>query len=104
MDQSEMFQLILKEVKESNKEITESIKDVKESNKEIKESNKEIKESIKEIKNELNHLNEKIDRIDITVNSHTEILNSFKFDVDFLAEKQTKIEMKVNRLEKMMEF
>ena len=76
MEQNELLQLILKEVKESNKEVM----------------------------NELNQLSEKIDRIEITVNSHTEILNSFKFDVDFLAEKQAKIEMKVNRLEKMMEI
>lgn len=103
MEQSEMFQIILKEVRASNKEITESNKEVKESIKEVKDSNKELKESIKEIKNELDHLNKKVDRIEITVNSHTEILNSFKFDVDFLAEKQTKTEMKVNRLEKMME-
>ena len=75
MEQNEMFQLILKEVKESNKEGM----------------------------NELKQLDEKIDRIESTVKSHTEILNSFKFDVDFLAEKQTKVEMKVNRLEKMME-
>jgi predicted nuclease with TOPRIM domain len=75
VEQNEMFQLILKEVRESSKEVV----------------------------NELKQLNEKLDRIEKTVNSHTEILNSFKFDVDFLAEKQTKIEMKVNRLEKMME-
>jgi hypothetical protein len=75
VEQNEMFQLILKEVRESSKEVV----------------------------NELKQLNEKLDRIEITVNSHTEILDSFKFDVDFLAEKQAKIEMKVNRLEKMME-
>jgi hypothetical protein len=75
MEQNEMFQLILKEIKGSNKEVI----------------------------NELNQLNEKIDRIEMTVTSHTEILNSFKFDVEFLAEKQTKTEMKVNRLEKIME-
>jgi hypothetical protein len=75
VEQNEMLQIILKELKESNKEVLA----------------------------ELKGLNEKVDRIEKTVNSHTEILNSFKFDVDFLAEKQTKIEMKVNRLEKVLE-
>lgn len=76
MDQNEMFQLILKEVKDSNKEVM----------------------------NELSQLKEKVDRIEKVVNSHTDILNTFKFDVDFIAQRQTQTDMKVNRIENLLKL
>lgn len=56
---------------------------------EVKESREEVRQELKEIK--------------IEINAIKDILQSNKFDIDYIAGKQTKTEMKVNRLEKMFE-
>ncbi|RDU35685.1 hypothetical protein DRW41_16195 [Neobacillus piezotolerans] len=61
----------------------------------------QILEAVNEIQTEQKELDNKVSRIEKTVNSHTDILNSFKFDVDFLVKKQAKNEMRINRIEKM---
>jgi hypothetical protein len=45
---------------------------------------------------------QKLENVEKTVGSINDILNSFKVDINFLAGKQTKTEMKVNRIEKCL--
>jgi predicted nucleic acid-binding Zn-ribbon protein len=84
VEQNDMFQLILQEVKDSNKAVMDDLK--------------QVKNEINQVKDELHQVKDKVDRIEKVVLSHTEILNSFKFDVDYIAQRQTKTDMKVNRI------
>jgi phenylalanyl-tRNA synthetase alpha subunit len=103
-DIREVKQEVNKEFREVRQEVNKEIREVKqEVNKEIQEVKRVVKESNEVVIDELLQLNVKIDRVEKTVNSHTDILNSFKFDIDFLAEKQAKTELKVNRIEKILE-
>ena len=88
MDQSDMFQLILKEVKDSNKQILNELN--------------QVKSELSQVKSELHQVADKVGQIEKIVNSHTDILNSFKFDIDYIAQRQTKTDMNVNRIDKLL--
>ena len=98
---------LIKLVGIQNKDISDLKQDINGMKQEIngiKQEMNGMKQEMTGMKKEMTELNKKVDRIEKTVNSHTEILNSFKFDVDYIAEKQMKTDMKVNRIEKMLEF
>ncbi len=85
----DILQVILNEIKESNKQVNVKL-DM-------------MDHRLERLEQRLDGLEQKLEKVEKTVGSNNDILNSFKIDIDFLAGKQTKTEMKVNRIEKMLE-
>ncbi|RHW42005.1 hypothetical protein D1B31_05005 [Neobacillus notoginsengisoli] len=104
MEQKELLQALLQAMNEFRAEVNEKLSglDAKISGMETKIIGMDAR--VSGIEGGLKDLNQKVDRIERTVNGHTDILHSFKFDVDFLAEKQVKNAMKMNRIEKLLNY
>ncbi|MFJ5715634.1 hypothetical protein [Neobacillus sp. NPDC093127] len=62
---------------------------------------------LKEVRSDLDRLEKEvrkdIDRLDKKIEVQTEILRTFKYDIDFISEKQAKQDLKINRISKQLE-
>lgn len=58
---------------------------------------------LKEVRKDIDGLGTDIDRLDKKVEVQNEILMTFKYDIDFINEKQAKKDLKINRISKQLE-
>ncbi|EKN69700.1 hypothetical protein BABA_09756 [Neobacillus bataviensis LMG 21833] len=89
MTDRELLEGIFSELKEVRKD-TDSLYS------ELKEVRKDLDRIEKEVRKDIEGLDKKVE-------VQTEILMTFKYDIDFINEKQAKQDLKINRISKQLE-
>ncbi|WHY84544.1 hypothetical protein QNH39_18005 [Neobacillus novalis] len=62
-----------------------------------------LRTDVDELRTDMDGLRTDIDRLDKKVEVQNEILMTFKYDIDFISEKQAKQDLKINRISKQLE-
>ncbi|CEG27243.1 hypothetical protein [Bacillus sp. B-jedd] len=103
MEENVTLNTILQAIKEVHSDFIEKFSSMDACLSGVEKSVANLDVRLSNVGSELKSLNQKVTRVEKTVDGQTEILQSFKTDIDFLAGKQGKTEMKLNRLERMLE-
>jgi chromosome segregation ATPase len=99
MTERELLEAIFKEVKEQRDELKEQREELKGQSEELKGQREQLREQREDLKGQ----RVDIKRLENKLDAQNDILRSFKFDIDYIVEKQAKQELKVNRLSKQFE-
>lgn len=114
MNEHELLHAIFQEVKEQRQEIKEIRTIVDEHTNILKEHSKTLNKHtqmldshaliLSEHSNKLDEHTHSLARLEKKLDAQTDIVNSFKIDIDYLVQKQAKQDMELNRINKLIKI